>query len=290
VIPTWLLLLALTVDPPPRSADLICCGDSEVFILPQGAASADEAVWSWSASDSPEIAPEDRDGFRKTTECKPFGDSILVTASSGGVALVRRGDKRCLFQARVRNAHSACLLPGDRLVVASSNGGDELLVFALGDASEPARPLARHPLRSAHGVVWDGERLWALGYSRLWRFAVDEPGGDVRLLPERSWDLPTPGGHDLSRIEPGDLRFYVTTETAVYTFTAKSGAFVPDEEIGPRADVKSVDREPRTGAVVYHQGASRREWWSDTIRFRGGRAPIVLPGARLYKVRWDVPR
>lgn len=293
---SWLLLLALTADPPSRSAALICCGDREVFILPQGAASADEAIWSWSAADSPEIAPEHRDGFRKTTECKPFGDSILVTASTGGVALVRRGDKRCLFQARVQNAHSACLLPGDRLAVASSNGGDELLVFALGDPAEPARPLARHPLRSAHGVVWDGRRLWALGYSRLWRFALDEPDGEVRLLPERSWDLPTPGGHDLSLVdtdEPGDTgepRFYVTTETAVYTFAARSGAFVLDERIGRRAEVKSVDPHSESGAVVYLQGVSRREWWSDTIRFRGGRAPIVLPGARLYKVRWDVPR
>ena len=96
-------------------ADLICCGAQEVFII--GSEKDNARKWTWRASDSPSIPKKAHAWFRTTDECKPVGKCILITSSSGGVALIRREDKACLFLAHARNAHSACLLPGDRVNV-----------------------------------------------------------------------------------------------------------------------------------------------------------------------------
>lgn len=282
------LLLGAGADAAP---ELICCGGEEVFILSlaEGKQAVGDRVWRWRAADSPEIPADARRWFRTTDECKPLTDAILITSSSGGVALVRRRDKRCLFYTHARNAHSACMLPGKRVAVASSFGGDELLVYAVGEPTKQAEPLARIPLRGAHGAVWDSgrRRLWALGSDELLLVQIKEGGDGVKLVTERTWKLPTPGGHDLSPVN--DRRhLYVTTDTNVYRFDRAEGTFSPDAGLGKTARVKSVTQHPVTGEVVYHQ-ATEKNWWSDTIRFVGGRGDIRLPDERLYKVRWDVP-
>ena len=127
---------------------LIVCGGPEVFIIPADAerVADKDRLWRWRAADSPEIPEEMHTQFRTTDECKPVGESILITASSGGVALVRRKDKKCLFHASAKNAHSACLLPKDRVAVASSHGGDEVLLFALDRSGADLAPPRRRPL------------------------------------------------------------------------------------------------------------------------------------------------
>src|SRR5690606_39665031 len=135
-----------------------------------------------------------------TADCKPYGDEILITSSSGGVALVRRADKTCRFYTFSRNAHSACLIPGHRVAVASSFGGDQLQLFAIGTEPRQPKPLAVLPLVGAHGAEWDAkrERIWALGSEELQLVEVRDTAGEVQLIAERTWKLPTYGGHDLS--------------------------------------------------------------------------------------------
>jgi acetyl esterase/lipase len=269
---------------------LVCCGGEEVFILPVNVESpgVDDRLWRWRATDSREIPADARPWFRTTDECKPLPDSILITSSSGGVALIRRADKRCRFYAFARNAHSACVAPGDRIAVASSFGGDELLLYAVGEAAGPAEPIARLPLVGAHGVLWDSqrERLWALGSDELVLVKIEQ-SGDVRLIAEERWKLPTEGGHDLSPTRD-ENRLYVTTNRHVYQFAKAKGEFSLDPALGDQARVKSVAAHPAAGEVVYHQ-ATEEHWWSDVIRFAGDRDDIRLPGERLYKVRWELP-
>jgi hypothetical protein len=226
--------------------------------------------------------------FASTDECKPIGESLLITSSSGGVALVRRSDKRCQFYTEARNAHSACLLPDDRVAVASSFGGDELLVYKLAMPSgSPAKPIASIALRGAHGAIWDTGlgRLWALGSDELLLVDIgNEPTGPTLRVDQRI-ELPTPGGHDLSRSRETPILF-VTTNKHVYRFDTRDGRFSPDPVLADQPKVKSVSEHPQTGEIVYHQGAPEN-WWSDRIRFVGERQDIQLPGRRLYKVRWD---
>ncbi|MEM9943118.1 MAG: DUF6528 family protein [Planctomycetota bacterium] len=268
---------------------LIVCGAEEVFILDSDLIKNEvRKSWSWRAKDSPEIPIEGRESFRSTDDCKPVGENILITSSSGGVALIRRGNKSCLFYTNAKNAHSACLLPKKRIAVASSFGGDELLVYRIEKPNgSPALPIAKIPLRGAHGVIWDHEtqRLWALGSDDLLQIKLVQNRTSLELKTNKKFKLPTPGGHELSRTgKPNN--FFVTTDHHVYRFDTTEGKFSPDPDLADEPKVKSISVNPQTGQIVYHQ-ASPENWWSDTIRFVGGKEAIKLPGQRLYKIRWD---
>ena len=270
------------------ATDLICCGWDEVFII--RSVNDTTRKWTWRASDSTAIPTEAHPWFQTTDECKPLGKFILITSSSGGVALVRRDDRHCSFYTYARNAHSACLLPDERIAVASSTGGDELLVFDLNHSGAEVEPLARMVLKGAHGAHWDSRRarLWALGSEELLLVQVKGTIAVTTLEVNRRWNLPTDSGHDLFPCR--DPRFlFVTSGTHVYRFDTETGRFALDDALGETPRVKSVDQHAGTGSLVYHQ-ATVEHWWSDTIRFAGSERTIALPGERLYKVRWDVPR
>lgn len=287
----WLALLFLPFAAQAAQAEaLICCGADEVFLIDP--ARPAKKVWSWRASDSPRIPNAFHRQFHSTDDCKPYaGNLLLVTSSSDGVALLERETKRCRFLATSRNAHSACLLPRNHVVVAASYGGDEMQFFDLAgsDGRRVATPVQRIPLKGAHGAVWDQKRncLWALGGPELVRIDLDLDGARSNLwsVTERH-ALPSPGGHDLSPFHDR-RRYYVTSDTQVLSFDTERRTWKHLEGFGTQLKVKSVDRHPATRQLVYHMG-TKETWWSDTIRFPH-RENIVLPGERLYKVRWDVP-
>lgn len=276
----------------PANERLIVCGGPEVFIIPAEAERVldSDRIWRWRAGDSPELPAEMHTQFRTTDECKPAGESILITASSGGVGLIRRQDKKCLFYTSAKNAHSACLLPKDRLAVAASHGGDEVLLFSLGRSGADVPPLGRLRLDGAHGVHWDTarDRLWALGTKELMLIELRSQAQAVELIVDQKWPLPTPGGHDLSPSR--DPRYlFITTNTRVYQFDTRESRFEPLAPLAELPSVKSIDQHPQSGRIVYHQG-TEKTWWSETIRFLDPARTLQLSGERLYKVRWDVDR
>ena len=276
----------------PTDSLIICCGGEQVYILNLEDENPDieHAVWKWSAKDSLRIPAEFHKSFRSTDECKPLTDSILITSSSGGVALIRRADKRCLFLAHAKNAHSACILPRNQIAVASSFGGVELLLYEIPHADDKLKlsiPVASIPLPGAHGTVWDEKRnrLWALGNEKLCLVEIRTMEDKTKLVIESEFVLPTRGGHDLSQMRD-ESKLFVTSNDHVYRFSKIDGSFKLDEEIGDQKRVKSATEHPVTGEIVYHMGTPEH-WWSNSIRFPGKRSALRLPDQRLYKVRWD---
>ena len=273
----------LIVSQSSQATDLIYCGASRVIVIDPTAPLKPE--WTWHAIDSPSIPEKSRPWFRSTDECKPYaGGLLLITSSSSGVTLIERETKRCLFLAQSRNAHSACLLPGNQIAVAASFGDDEMQFYKSTDKRRPAVPIQTIPLYGAHGCVWDAKRkcLWALGQSELLRLTV---GTDGKWTVRKRWDLPTPGGHDLWPRD--DTNLFATSSTQVLLFDRDQETFNVHKSIGDQKKVKSVDRHQASGIVVFHKGTAST-WWSDTIRFIG-RQSIRIPKSRLYKLRWDVP-
>lgn len=271
---------------------LIVCGGPEVFIVPADLEKLtdDDRLWRWTAEDSPEIPADFRPRFRTTDDCKPVGEAILITSSSGGVALVQRRDKKCLFYTSVTNAHSACLLPGKRVAVASSYGGNALVIYSLAESGADLKPLASLELHGAHGALWDEERkrIWALGGDELLLVELKSDNERVELVVHKRWKLPTAGGHDLMPSRDGESLF-VTTNTAVYRFDCETSTFTPFEPLATAKKIKSIDEHPTTGRVVYHQADTTGDvWWSDKIRFLGPERVMTVAEERLYKVRWDV--
>ena len=274
----------------PREAELIVCGWDEVFILAlgDGPTPAHRKVWSWRATDSPEIPADMHALFRTTDDCKPVdgGRRILISSSGGGVALVDRESRRASFFARVTNAHSIEMLPGGRIAAAASvstaGTGNRLVIFDAATRKE----LASDELRSAHGALWDDARgvLWALGGDVLRAYKVGEAGGPARL--ERTFEiaLPEEGGHDLVPI-PGTSRLFVSTVRRCFYFDRDRRELSPHDVLGDRRNIKSYSVHPRSGRIVYIQ-AEGANWWAEHLHFQRPDGTLRLAGEHLYKGRW----
>jgi hypothetical protein len=271
--------------------ELVLCGREEVFILDATDPGAPRKVWSWKASDRPELPEAIRKQFGATDECKPVeeGARILVTSSGGGVALVERATGKALFWASVPNAHSAELLPGGRLAAASSYHaeGNRLLLY---DLATPEKPVWSGEFHGAHGAVWDGERriLWALGDSELRSYRLkDWESASPALLLVEKFPLPGPGGHDL-RAKPSSGVLLVTTNDGAWHFGRDRKTFVECPALPAAKSVKSLDVHPLTGRAAYVQAEVRH--WAERVRLLDPPGEIHLPGERIYKARWNVAR
>ncbi|WP_395749126.1 DUF6528 family protein [Prosthecobacter sp.] len=261
------------------SAELVCAGGNEVFIVDTDGATA-KKLWRWSGEDAADLPAEARRDFNHLDECKPLenGAKLLVCASNGGCALIDRATNRLLWRARARNAHSLSLLPHDRIVVASSLSGDHLEVFSLSGSTVP---VFKTPLHSAHGLVWDEKRqcLWALGFDELRAYTLEAWESDQPLLKlKSSYPLPDKDGHDLRPV-PGTNELIITTEKTVQLFDRETNSFKPHTLLGKEAGIKSVDVHPSTGRIVISS-------WGTAIRLLEPSGTIQFKDARPYKVRW----
>ncbi len=269
---------------------LLTCGAKEVVIV--DVAQSMKRVWNWTAAGSRGLPPQMVDSYRTTDECKPVdgGSRVLITSSSGGVALVERATGNVEFYATVANAHSATMLPGKRVAVAASHledRGDRLFVF---DLARSGRSLYETELPAGHGAVWDERRktLWALSDKDLRAYRLlDWETAAPRLELAGRDALPEGGGHDLYPVS-GTPMLTVTTNTRCWLFDRDRHVFAPHPELGGLAGVKSISFNPETGQTAFVQ-ADRPEWWSETLRFLGPARVWRVPGERFYKARWVLP-
>ncbi len=282
------------------SQELIVCGGDEVYILDLAKEEngKPKKVWSWRAQDRPEL-PWYLHGveFAGTDECKPVdgGKKILITSSGSGVALVERGTGKALFWAVAENAHSADMLPNDRIAVATSGHEIEapprnpsrLTVY---DAKTPGKELYSTDLPWGHGVVWDDQRrfVWALSHHdirayRLAEWETDHPSLELIAIV----DLPEGGGHDMYPV-PGSPLMTITTGRHCWVFDRDKRSFQLHPQLGETGDVKSISVNPVTGRVAYVHGEGEN-WWAEHVRFMQPDGMIDLTGERVYKARWNAP-
>ena len=245
-------------------------------------------VWSWKAADRPELPEAYRVKFRSTDECKPVaGNRILITASSDGAALVDRETGVARWWGACGNAHSAELLPRERIVLACSvreGTGNKLALF---DAAVPEKELYSTELHSGHGAVWDAQRqvLWALGMDELRAYTlVAWDTATPSLALKATHPLPDRSGHELMAVPDSPL-LVLSTHASVWVFDRDTGEFSKDGDLKDLRDVKSVAIQPGTGRTAYVQ-ADPPEWWSSRIRLLHPERTITLEGERLYKIRW----
>ena len=176
----------------------VCVEEVGVLLVDLDQVARDPAarLWAWKAGDSPEIAPEHRKYFRGESECKPVlgGTCVLICSSwDGGVALVRRADKKCLFYALGSGAHSADLIDGRYVAAILSNDTGQLRLYDLG-ADFPARPVLDTPagwtldMPYGHGAVWDAQRraLYALSTTELVKVTLRTGQGNGILVARTS--------------------------------------------------------------------------------------------------------
>lgn len=278
--------MLLIIVSPAHSEDILTCGWNEVRALQINETNT-RTLWTWAAINS--SLPESfKPLFGSTSECKPIpGGKVLITSSIGAVALVDRASSNVLFYARVPMAHSAEMLPSNRVVVASAfeTNGNRLVVFNLG---VPDVELFSVPLGGAHGVVWDEQRqiLWGLSGSALAEYKLTNWNSNPGLVQVSSLSLPDGDGHDLYPV-PNSPYLVVTTALHCWLFNRDTRVFTKHPLLGDIAAVKSISVHPTSGRIVYVQADGT--WWSEHLRFLSPSNTFDFPGDHFYKARWIPP-
>jgi hypothetical protein len=266
--------------------ELIACGDENVVVFDKKKSSGDSIVkvWEWTASISEGLPMDYHAFFNSTDDCKPVGQNqILITSSSGGVALVNREDKKTVFYAKVPNAHSAEYLPGDRIVVALSTAenGNAIRLY---DAGQSNKILFSDSLYSGHGVVWDDEKnsLFALGFDQLREYKLkDWDSSQPKLMKVNQWEIPDESGHDL--FLTSDRRLLLSTTNSVWQFDITTSVFSPFKPLEGVEHVKSVNFDAQTGELVYTK--EEISWWTHHIYVINPNDTLQVDDMKLYKVR-----
>ncbi|MBN1986118.1 MAG: hypothetical protein JW761_07425 [Prolixibacteraceae bacterium] len=267
---------------------VLVCGDSKVLIVAsdKGNNPAPQIIWSWdahSANALPSgISPQK---FNTIDDCKAInkGSQILVSSSSGAVALVNREDKKVIFYAAVPNAHSIEKLPGNKIVAAASTAdkGNRLMLF---DLERSDQLLFSDSLYSAHGVVWDKNRnsLFALGYDVLREYKMKQ-NDTLTLINE--WKIPGTGGHDL-QMAPGGETLFLTEHTGAWIFDMANEQFRKIDNFPDAENIKSINQN-QNGRFVYT--VPEESWWTFHVSFSNPEGILAFPDIHVYKARWLNP-
>ncbi|MFC2126211.1 DUF6528 family protein [Bacteroidota bacterium] len=298
VIAVILLKILPSCNPPTQTSsykqELIVCGWDEVYILDMNSQEEEQPqkIWTWRGADRSDLPESYKSLFKSTDECKPFdqGNKILITSSGGGVAYVDRKQDRVLCYCRVANAHSADLLPNNRIAVAAShapNGdGDRLIIF---DINLPDKELWSEELSWGHGVVWDEKRqlLYALSGEDIRIFKLNDWESDAPKLDSVSTViLPERGGHDFYPV-PATNYLSLTTGTKCWLFDRDTKEITPHPDIAEKAHVKCISQHPITKQIVYVQ-AEGENWWAERLHFLNPDETYYVSGEHFYKVRWNI--
>ncbi|WP_317124664.1 DUF6528 family protein [Albibacterium indicum] len=81
-----------------------------------------EIVWTWSTTEASDIPSEYQRLLVPLDECKPIFDNkkLLLTSSGGATIVLDIASRKVEFYAKTPMAHSADLLPNNRIAVANS--------------------------------------------------------------------------------------------------------------------------------------------------------------------------
>lgn len=269
------------------SESLVACGEDSVFIVKHDPVDPDDhsIIWHWKVTDATDLDPDFHKRMVPTDDCKPVlnNSKLLITSSGGGVILLDIKRKKSLFYAHVPNAHSAELLPNERMVVALSTaiGGNAIELYNLNKSD---RVLYRDSLYSGHGVVWMPKlkRLFALGYDELRAYSlVDWSSNKPSLRKDKTWTLPEESGHDLVSVSDDEL--LLTTHEGAWSFKISAEEFTPFAPLEKVPDIKSIYFNERNGRIIYTKGET--SWWTHRILALSPDKTIQIPDVKMYKVR-----
>jgi hypothetical protein len=212
-----------------------------------------------------------KDGLR-LDDCKPVDNNtkVLVTSSRGFAVLLEKETSEMLwYSSSSTNAHSAELLPGDRIAVACSDGGDCVQIF---DIAQSNKPLFSTPLVSAHGVVWNEkhQRLYAIGGTSLNVYKLTDWETSLpKLTLEKTISTKdyVTGLHDLTYVDPNTL-LIAGKWCALYDISRNS--FIKLARFNSSHSIKSVNYNSTTGECWYVDATNPEgefTWSSKTIHY-----------------------
>jgi len=262
------------------------CGDSKILLVDyiESNDTNPKIIWEWDAHNDTALPALYRTTlFDTVDDCKSTdnGKEILVSSSSGAVAIIDTESKRAKFYTKVPNGHSIELLPDNRLIAASSlsTEGNKLMLFDI--TKSDSKPIFTVTLESAHGVVWDGKRssLYALGYNVSQEYKMTS--ADVLRL-NKQWIIKGIDGHDLQMVPGGDALF-VTEETGAWKFNLTDYTFGKIQGFPDAANIKSLGQD---NSFQYIYTIEEESYWTYHVRFFNPIRVFTFPTLHVYKARW----
>jgi WD40 repeat protein len=269
---------------PYDTRSLLVCGDSKIHLVDSSLSkdTTPHIVWTWDAHVIQDLPEEFRKRkFNSVDDVKAVrgGSQLLISSSSGAVALWDVEKNKTLFHATVPNAHSIELLPGGLLVAAASvhAEGNRLMLF---DPPSGSSPVFTDELNSAHGVVWheDRQTLFALGFDVLREYKLE--GKTLKRV--REWKIPGESGHDLM-LSPDKKSFFVTEHTGAWRFDLAAEKFSKIEGFPDAENIKSLSMAV-DGQYLYT--VPEESWWTHHVSLLNPVGHLAFPGMRVYKARW----
>ncbi len=288
---------------------LYVCGDNMVYLIDPELANESgykEAVlWSWDAKDAAEKIGITAANAIRLDDCKPIdmGKKLLMTSSKGYCVLLDVKTKDVLFYCNYApNAHSAEILPNNRLVVACSestqNGkevGQKLLLY---DIAQSNKIIQEVPCANAHGVVWSEkyQRLYALGYDSKGFIDVYKLTGWETASPKLSFEkrinTPTGGTHDLTLVNENTL---CVAGINAYLYSIEANSFTELKHFNGTTAMKSLNYNYETGECWYTDATWEHRdnptWSPKSVCYVTScdavsvTKKIAIPDIILYKVR-----
>ena len=282
--------------------ELIFCGDNMVYMIDAGLADEtgykNAVTWSWDATTAAATLGLAASRCNHLDDCKPVdnGKKLLVTSSYNWCALLDIATGEVLFHTTAApNAHSAEMLPDNRIAVACSEGSNsdnnKVQVY---DIARPNLVLFQSELGSAHGVVWNEttQRLYAIGGQSLQIYKLkDWTSATPSLELEKTVQTPYGGLHDMSLVNSNTL---CIGGRRAYLYDIGANQFTEMTLFASSTAIKSINYNDDTGELWYTDSTipeGSQAWSTQTIRYatdRNGSAAtrtIKVPDLDMYKVR-----
>lgn len=285
------------------STQVIICGDNKIYHLDAELAVSrgykNAILWEWDAKDHYQTVGLSQSNMIRLDDCKPVEDNtkILATSSKGYSVLIDKESSDVLWYSNCStNAHSAEILPNNRIAVACSDNGDCIQVFDIGSSNQVKFSTA---LSSAHGVVWNPktERLYAIGGTALNIYSLtDWNTAAPKLTLEKSINTKTSAGvsslHDLTLVDENTL-LIAGNKAALYNISQNT--FSPIKIFESSTSLKSVNYNGDTGECWFTDPTDIEvpdlTWASHTIRYTDNAnstyqtASFKVEDLNIYKVR-----
>lgn len=259
-----------------QSTQVLVCGDNMIYLLDADLAVSsgykNAILWEWDAKDWYQTVGLSQSNMIRLDDCKPVDDNkkILATSSKGYAVLIDKATGDVLWYSNnSKNAHSAELLPNNRIAVACSDNGDCVQIF---DIAQSNTVRFSTELGSAHGVVWNPvtERLYAIGGKtfNIYKLTDWETSSPKLTLEKSITTTNVTSLHDLTLVDENTL-LLSGKKAAFYNIT--NGSFTNIPIFNNSTSLKAVNYNGDTGECWYTDPTKVEvpdlTWASHTIRF-----------------------
>lgn len=292
-----------------RNAELILGGGNFVRIvetsdLENGSDYLSSVMWEYDVRDAAPIMGIKHKSADHVDDCKPIDNKtkLLITSSYNWSLIVDYATKNIDFWTTSSpGAHSAEVLPGNKIVVACSNPGDALQIY---DRTRPNDVLFSIEFPSAHGVVWNNkrQRLYATGKQRINVYSLIYADTDTpKLILEKSIKTPQNSTHDLSYVDENTL---IVSGKGAYFFDMDTEKFSELNRFSDSTSIKSLNYNAENGECWFTDSTDPEgdySWSTQTCRHTSDVQSssdsddftFATPDINLYKVRvlnWNIEK